>query len=225
MQRAVTLEQLARLCQRVDSLPASIQATGWDELDAVLPGGGWRSGTLVELLLTGTGLGELRLLMPLLARMTQTSRHAALIAPPYIPFAPALIQHGVRLEHLLIVHPQRAVDTLWACEQTLRCNSFGAVLAWPAHAHDREIRRLQLAAEAGRSLGFLYRPSECAAHPSPAAVRLRLNAYEHGALHIDVLKCRGTRAGISLTIQWNSTAERRSASYEITSSQSLSASR
>ena len=90
----------------------------------MLPGGGWQAGTIVELMPTETGIGELRLLMPALARITQAERHVALIAPPYIPFAPALSQHGVRLERLLVIRAQKAEDILWAFEQTLRCKSF-----------------------------------------------------------------------------------------------------
>ena len=75
-------------------------------LDAVLPGGGWQRGTIVELMPADIGIGELQLLMPALARITNTDRHVALIAPPYIPFAPALSQHGMRLDRLLVIRAQ-----------------------------------------------------------------------------------------------------------------------
>jgi hypothetical protein len=145
-----------------------------------------------------TGIGELRLLMPTSARITRTE-HVALISPPYTPFAPALAQHGVQLERLLVIRAQTPADILWAFEQTLRCKSFGAVLAWHPLLKDREIRRLQLAAEASRSIGFLYRPPAAALEFSPAAVRLKLHASENG-LSIDILKCRGGRSGISVSV-------------------------
>ena len=63
---------------------------------------------------------------------------------------------------------------------------------------DRDIRRLQLAAEAGRSIGFLYRPLAAASEASPAAVRLQLRADAEGQLRIDILKCRGARSGMSV---------------------------
>ena len=134
----------------------------------MLPHGDWQSGTIVELMPTQIGVGEFRLLMPALARITNTERHIALIAPPYIPFAPALDRHGVRLERLLIVRAEKNVDALWAMEQLLRCKSFGAVVGWPDLIKDRDIRRLQLAAEAGRSVGFLYRTTSAALEASPA---------------------------------------------------------
>lgn len=202
MNRAETLQHLAWLCRNGRAVTAPIvEASGWTELDAVLPGGGWQAGTIVELMPAATGIGELRLLLPALARITGAGRHVTLIAPPYIPFAPALAQHGVRLERLLVIQAQQAEDILWAAEQSLRCRSFGAVLAWPAATiKDREIRRLQLAAEAGGSTGFLYRCVEAARESSPAALRLKLQRVE-SALQIYVVKCRGGRSGQSVEVE------------------------
>ena len=174
MNRAETLQHLAWLCRNGRAVAAPvIEASGWTELDAVLPGGGWQAGTIVELMPAAAGIGELQLLMPALARITAAGRHVAMIAPPYIPFAPALSQHGVRLERLLVIQAQQAEDILWAAEQSLRCRSFGAVLAWPAATiRDREVRRLQLAAEAGGSTGFLYRCIDAAARSFAGRVAL-----------------------------------------------------
>lgn len=203
MNRAEKLEQLARLriINREGVAPAAIEPSGYPALDAALPGGGWQSGTIVELMPTHTGIGELRLLMPALARITRTDRYVALISPPYIPFAPALSQQGVQLERLLVIRAQEPADILWAFEQTLRCKSFAAAVAWPLTIRDREIRRLQLAAEAGRSTGFLYRPPAAALESSPAALRLRLRANQQGGLELEILKCRGGRSGICMQIE------------------------
>jgi len=202
MNRAETLQHLAWLCRNGRALTAAVvEASGWTELDAVLPGGGWQAGTIVELMPAVTGIGELRLVLPALARITGAGRHVTLIAPPYIPFAPALAQQGVRLDRVLVIQAQQAEDILWAAEQSLRCRSFGAVLAWPATIRDREIRRLQLAAEAGGSTGFLYRSLDAARESSPAALRLKLRRTENSALQIDVLKCRGGRSGMSVKVE------------------------
>jgi protein ImuA len=198
MNRAETLQRLAQLCRnRRDAAPAT-ESSGCATLDAVLPGGGWQVGTIIELMPAETGIGELRVLMPALARLTRADRHVALVAPPYIPYAPAFVQHGVCMDRLLVIHARQPNDILWAFEQTLRCTSFGAVLAWPSSVRDREVRRLQLAAEAGQTLGFMYRTPAAALEASPAAVRLKLRAGADGALNIDILKCRGGRSGISV---------------------------
>lgn len=201
MDRAETLQRLAQLCHRgAQKTAAAAESSGWAELDQVLPGGGWQAGTIVELMPPQTGLGELRLLLPALAQITRAERHVALIAPPYIPFAPGWEQYGVRLERLLVIRAQKNVDILWSLEQILRCGSFGAALAWPGSIHDRETRRLQLAAQAGRSTGFIYRPPEAALETSPAAVRLQLRKSEADELEINLLKCRGARNGICVAI-------------------------
>ena len=76
---------------------------------------------------------------------------------------------------------------LWAAEQCQRSGSCGAVLCWPRQASDRALRRLQVAAETGQTLGFAYRPASAAHNPSPAALRLLLE----GPAQVRVLKCRG----------------------------------
>jgi len=202
MNRAATLEQLARLCglNRDGVAAPAIEPSGAAPLDAALPGGGWQSGTIVELMPAQMGIGELRLLMPVLTRITRTDRHVALIAPPCIPFAPALSRHGIDLERLLVIQAQKPEDILWSFEQTLRCKSFGAVVAWPVTAKDREVRRLQLAAEAGRSIGFMYRSPAAAREASPAAVRLLLETDANG-LRVDIIKCRGARGGIAVLVE------------------------
>ena len=201
MDRAATLEQLARLCRTgSEGMRApDVEASGSASLDAVLPGGGWQVGSMVEMMPDAVGIGELQLLMPALSRISQSERYVALISPPFIPFPAALSQHGLRLEHLLLIRADKPTDALWACEQALRCRSFGAVIAWPATIKDKEVRRLQLAAEAGRSIGFLYRSTSAALEASPAATRLRMKSNQDGSLRVEILKCRGGRSGIAVT--------------------------
>lgn len=153
-------------------------ATGFPALDAALPGGGWPLGALTEILHAQTGIGELSLLIPALAR---------------------LAAHGVGLSRLLLIHPGNATDALWAVEQVLRSGTCAAVLAWSRRADANSLRRLQLAAEAGRSLGLLFRPRARGAKPSPAALRLYLEHREGHAL-VKLLKCRSARAGQELTV-------------------------
>jgi protein ImuA len=165
-------------------------ATGFRELDQALPGGGWPLGALTEILHGEAGIGELRLLMPALARLSRQGRWIALIAPPYIPYAPALAVSGIDLGHVLLVHPKGSVDGLWALEQALRAGTCGAVLAWPKQLDERVLRRLQLAAEAGKAWGVLFRDRAAAAQTSPAALRLELSSEGDRTL-VRLIKCRG----------------------------------
>jgi len=165
--------------------------SGFAALDAALPGGGWPTGTLTEILPAHEGIGELRLLGPALARLTREQRLVAWIAPPYLPYAPALAASGIDLERVLVVRTRTPQETLWAVEQGLRANACGAVLAWPpARVKYPELRRLQIAAEGGRGVAVLFRPTQAADESSPAALRLALETAP-GTLRVRVLKRRG----------------------------------
>jgi hypothetical protein len=170
---------------------AGAQPTGHAGLDAVLPSGGWPEAALSELLIPADGVGELQLLWPTLARLSQAGERIVLVEPPYLPFAPAWRQAGVDLGRLQVVCAGTSRDALWATEQCLRSGSCGAVLCWPLDADDRALRRLQVAAASGRTLAFATRPLAAAIHPSPAALRIAIDA---APAQWRVLKCRGGAA-------------------------------
>lgn len=170
--------------------PGGGLACGYPSLDAAL-NGGWPQGGLVEILGGHPGIGELHMLLPALARITRDARWLALVAPPYLPYAPALTQAGVQLAYVLQIRPRARADILWALEQTLRSGSCGAVLAWLSDVDGKQLRRLQLAAEAGNSTGFLFRSAAALHTHSPAAVRLQLHAAPGRRLSVHVLKRRG----------------------------------
>ena len=67
------------------------------------------------------------------------------------------------------------------------------MLCWPQKADDRALRRLQVAAETGQTLAFAYRSLHEAVNPSPAALRL---AVEAQPAQVRVLKCRGGLAPV-----------------------------
>lgn len=168
-----------------DTLP-----TGFAELDDLLPGGGWPRGALTEILVERQGIGELRLLLPALARASEQSGWLAWVAPPHVPYAPALAAAGVRLQRLLVAKPQSAADAWWTAEQALRSGACSTVLAWLKAPDERLMRRLQLGAESGRAWGVLFRSAHAAQQRSTAALRLRLEASSEG-LSVHILKRRG----------------------------------
>lgn len=164
-------------------------STGYAELDAQLPGGGWPSGAITEIYAERSGVGEVQLTMPAAARMTQAGRWITLVAPLHVPYAPAFADHGVRLERLLLVETRNVEDNVWACEQALRASSTGAVLLWQDHVPERALRRLHLAAESASTLLFLFRSARVAP-ASPAALRLHVSRAE-GRTIVRILKRRG----------------------------------
>lgn len=163
--------------------------TGWSPLDAILPGGGWPRGALTELFVARDGIGELSLLSPALARLTADGTPQAWIAPPWVPYAPALVAAGFDLSRLLVVEPPDASQLPWAVEECLRAEGCGAVLAWLPRTSSGVLRRLQLAAAASGACGFLFRGTGLH-QPSPAALRVELTPADDG-LRVSVFKARG----------------------------------
>ncbi len=164
--------------------------TGFAELDTQLPGGGWPRAALTELLTSQQGIGELRLLAPALAHLSREEKWLVLVAPPHLPYAPGFESLGVDLARLIVVRTRSSGESLWAAERCLRAGTCAAVIAWPGPGSERSLRRLQLAAEEGKSFGVIFGPTRNAAAASPAALRIQLGA-GRGRLEVQILKRRG----------------------------------
>ncbi len=183
------------------SIARAVLPTGFDELDRALPGGGWPLGAITEILVDGYGIGELGLLMPGLSALTKADsakprKWIAWVAPPFIPYAPALQQHGVDVGRQLMIHPTPgSKNRLWAIEQVVRSGSSAGVLAWVAAADDVMLRRLQLAAEDQACWIVLFRPTDVRQQRTPAALRIRLSQTP-ASTRVEILKCRGGRPGV-----------------------------
>lgn len=178
---------------RGGSLAQAIAAlsTGFAALDAELPGMGWPRQALTELLVDEAGIGELGLILPALAALTGAGRRTLWVAPPYVPYAPALAAAGVDLVHFLIVRAPERRDALWAAEQALRSGSCHALAAWLPKPRYAELQRLAVAAEASHAAAFLFRPLAAASESSPAALRVALQA-AGSELEVRIVKRRGS---------------------------------
>ena len=175
-------------------------STGYKKLDRHLPGGGWPQQSLTEILVEQYGIGELQLLMPALSSLSADDPIApyaepgwiAWVAPPFQPYPPALQQWGIDLSRLLIVRPKDDSEVLWSAEQALSSGTCAAVLLWPEKLDDQSSRRLQLAAEKGRSWAVAFRPLAARREPSAAALRIEVQADQEGT-RLEVFKSRGGR--------------------------------
>ena len=181
--------------------PRPVWSTGKSSLDARLPGGGWPTASLIEVLLDDTGLGEVQLFLPALVACQRSATSGSgdapwlvWIAPPHEPYAPALAQQGIDLGRLLVVRPTTATEALWAAEQALSSGVCAAVLLWLKGTDDRWLRRLKLAAEAGGSLGVLFRPERHRFESSPANLRI-IMSQGSPYTRVDLLKVQGGRPG------------------------------
>jgi hypothetical protein len=184
--------------------------TGFDDLDRYLPGGGWPTDALTEVFVDRYGIGELSLFMPALSSLSRQAvskqQWIVWVAPPFVPYAPALSRHGIDLSCVLLVHPSGTKrDVLWATEQVIRSRSSIVALAWLEQADATALRRLQLGAEENKCWTVLFRPAAMTQQSSPARLRIKLSpslrAAEQGgssgsdaaSARVDVLKCRGRR--------------------------------
>ncbi len=173
--------------------------SGFRALDEQLPGGGWPSHCLTELLLSHHGIGEIRFLASTLSSLTQAGREIVLLAPPHIPDPTGWAQLGIDMRHVLIVRTPRPADRLWALEESLRSSAFGALVAWLPEdrtlARHDALRRLQSAASSANGLSFLMRPAAAQYHASPAPLRMTLAIGQpdgdRRTLSVRLLKRRG----------------------------------
>jgi protein ImuA len=182
----------------------AVSPRGFVAHDAEQPGGGGPSQVLTELLLPYPGVGEMRLLAPVLARIAGADppRCVMLFDPPAPLCGWALAQLGVDARQLLVIHGRDgahgarhllpSADLLWALEQALKSGHVGAVLAWlPERLRADALRRLQLAAQAHDGPVFVLRDIEARLKPSAAVLRLALHSAGIDALRVRLLKRRG----------------------------------
>lgn len=82
--------------------------SGFAALDEALPGGGWPAGVLTELLLPHPGVGELRLLAPVLGQLQRQQHERCLMwfDPPAQPCAWALQALGLSSAQMVVVRSQ-----------------------------------------------------------------------------------------------------------------------
>ena len=182
-------------------------SSGHAALDAELPGAGWPARALTELLLAHPGVGEMRLLAPVLAAVQRQQRSVMLFDPPAALYGWAWCALGLDVQQLVVVNGRGrgcgsargsahdvllAADTLWALEHALKSGLVGAVLAWlPQHVRADALRRLQLAAQSHPGPAFVLRDSQARANPSVAPLRLALAPAGADALQVQLLKRRG----------------------------------
>lgn len=207
---------------RATSLGASASpciASGFGALDAQLPGGGWPTRMLSEILQAQAGLCEWRLLGPALGRLllqqarqpqpmrrkpatpAPAARQLLLVNPPQQPHLPGLRAHGIAPQQLIWIAPADALQALWATEQAIKANAAAAVLAWLPEARPAQIRRLQAAALGSAAPVFLFRPLAVQTQSSAAPLRLILSPGADWSLELSILKRRGPAHAQALRLE------------------------
>jgi protein ImuA len=200
-----------RIGENMSAGRAQALPTGFRLLDQELVGGGWPQPGLAELLCDDTGIGELSLLLPAQAGLSNprnlNAKGMLWITPatwPCLPYAPALAQAGIDLKQLIVVKAAGVQDALWAAEQGLLSGSMGMVCVWlpDQQPQDVSLRRLSQATKSGNALCVLMRPQSAAARASPAQLRIALKpAVTQGALELHLLKRRGLPMGKTIVLE------------------------
>jgi protein ImuA len=166
--------------------------TGFAQLDTALPGGGWPTQGLSEVLLAQAALCEWRLLAPALPGFL-AERHSRvyLVAPPKPPLAMGLAQLGLAPEQLVWIDVKAPADSLWAAEQLIKSEAAGAVLVWLPQARPEQIRRLQVQALHCDAPVFVFRPESALRDASPAPLRVSVALGRSWGLDLRIRKRRG----------------------------------
>jgi len=107
-------------------LSAATEPTGWPLLDRELPGGGWPSQSLVEVLAPQPAVIEWRLLSPVLRQIAARGGQIAAVAPPRQPHLPGLRQAGVDERRFIWIEAQTPAERLWTTEQLIKARACGA---------------------------------------------------------------------------------------------------
>lgn len=189
---------------RLPSAQPQGHSTGSAQLDAILPWGGWPPSGLVEIITPHLGIGELQLLLPLLRERSQGQQSILWITPPYDLNGTMLSQSGMNLRNSFVIPSStRCNQALWSIEKALQSAECTMVLAWQNWLGSRVLRRLQMAAAEGNTLGVLFHQRPVA--NSSACLQLRLSSvssYPDGQRRLDVhlLKARGTHHRTKVSI-------------------------
>ncbi|MFQ5489523.1 MAG: ImuA family protein [Phycisphaerae bacterium] len=133
--------------------------THLNPLDRALPHGGLPVGAVTEIFSAAPGTGASTLAYRIARAVAGPSRAILVVDTRGDFYPPAAWQLGLAPRQLLVVRARQARSVLWALNQALRCPAVAAVLADVDCLTDADSRRLQLAAEAGRTVGLLLRPS------------------------------------------------------------------
>lgn len=192
------LEELRERIRHIERRPprrAAFEASGIEEVDGLLPGGGFPRGALSELQ-GEPGSGKTALCLSTMARSMRAGGLAAFVDGRGELYPPAAVALGVDLTRLLLVRPPSGggglgvATALWSAEVLLGSGAFEVValdlpLLWaprpeaqPARVPPEVmVRRLAAAAEKGGAVGlWLSAPGAGQGRGLriPAAVRLEV---------------------------------------------------
>jgi protein ImuA len=204
------IEGLREQIRRIERRPptrAGHASSGREDVDALLPGGGFPRGALSELA-GGPASGKTALAISALAAAMGEAGLGAYVDGRGELYPPAAAALGLDLARLLVVRPTAGHgdpwSTLWASEALLGSGAFEAVvLDIPATSQarapggaalDTALQRLRAAAEKGGAVALWLSPPD--GPRVPAALRLDLAA-GRGGNEVRRAFARGSKGGLA----------------------------
>jgi protein ImuA len=176
---------------QLGSAVARVYPSGFEALDAALPGGGWPGHSLTEILTAQSGTLEWRLLGGVLRDVCAAGRSVVLVGPPREPHVPGLRLAGLSETQLVWIQAETPAERLWSAEQLIKANACGALIAWLPQVRAEQIRRLQVLAAGCEAPVWVCRPASAAQESSAAPLRLLARAGLDWELLVDVFKRKG----------------------------------
>jgi protein ImuA len=170
---------------------SKVSPSGWAELDAELPGGGWPLQSVTEVLTAQPSVLEWRLLGPALRPVVAAGGQVVVIGPPRHPHLPGLLHEGLNERQLVWVQAELPAERLWVTEQLIKANAAGTIVSWLPQARQEQLRRLQVCAQACEGLVFLCRPQAARHDASAAPLRVHASVGPDWELKVNVFKRRG----------------------------------
>ena len=168
-----------------------VLGSGFPDLDAELPGGGWPCQAVSEILSAQPSVLEWRLVGPALRGVVAAGGTVVAVGPPKTPHLPGLRHSGIDEGHLVWIQAEAPAERLWCTEQLVKSGACGALVAWLPQARPEQIRRLQVCAQACAGPVFLFRPAAAQHEASAAPLRVLAAFGVDWELHVHLLKRRG----------------------------------
>ena len=209
------VEQLRERIRQLQAAPRSYVATlrtGVEEVDALLPSGGFPLGQALELC-GEVASGRTSLALRAVASAHRERRLCAWVDGPKELYPPAAAAMGVDLSRLLIVRPKQQSQLAWTAVQLARSGAFACVvldLTQGLGATGRSSGlRLSLAegkklADAAFRGGTLLLLLSSPSAPADGVTRMRTEALGPEGTSVEVLRSRQGGLGTRAVVPWSS---------------------
>lgn len=212
------VEQLRERIRQLQAAPRSYLATlrtGVEEVDALLPSGGFPLGQAVELCGEAAS-GRTSLALRAVAAAHRERRLCAWVDGPKELYPPAAAAMGVDLSRLLIIRPKEPSQLAWTAVQLARSGAFACVvldlnLGLGAGAAGGKSSGVRLSLAEGKKLadaafrgGSLLLLLSSPSAPADGMTRMRTESLGPEGLAVEVVRSRQGGLGTRAVLSWDS---------------------